>query len=398
MAATSAFYANHCRYLEVNKVPGVALIKFEKEGHEYSAYSKYYKDWVSSKEGLGGMPLESATSILNKYFVFNTDNFALKIWNKEENRYRMEHDPTYQYYKCKSVQDIVSKWSQGATDGTKMHAHYEDMANLLEYDKAHGGIGSNIMQTLYAEAQLSGYHEKVYFYDFVKKFRIDDPSSGMSFYRTELLLWHEVLHLSGTIDALLYNKIDNSYIIVDWKRCKGGVKLEGKNLKPVHQLAPGSRGRGLDGFMNLRNNKLNRYGCQLTFYKKLFEHMTGERVSALYIVSIDSEKVGSSVAFNLIQIPIDKYDECIRQAFEVRAREMIGACEFTLDDVHMNELIKFLIEGDALREKQNKKNDGFRDSDLSDGDLSDSDLSDSRKKSQNEFDNSKNERLKKRKK
>lgn len=372
MAATSAFDAKHCRYLEsVNIVPGTERIKFEDEGHKYWAFSNYYTDWVSSKEGIGGMPLKSATGVLDKYFHFDRDGMALNIWKKVENRYKMEYDPTYKYYGCKSVEDIIGKWSQGATDGTKMHAHYEDMANLLEYDKAHGGNGSNLMQNLYAEAQLGGYHEKAYFHDFVKRFKIDDPNSGMSFYRTELLLWHEVLHLSGTIDGLLYNKNDDSYIIIDWKRCKGGVKLEGKSRKPVHQLAAGSRGRGLKAFLNLRNNKINRYGCQLTFYKKLFEHMTGKRVSALYIVSVDSEKVGSPSAFKLINIPIDKYDECIRQAFEERAREMIAKCEDTLDDDHMDELIKFLDEGDTLRAEQNKENDG------------------------NESDNSENERPKK---
>lgn len=372
MAATSAFDAKHCRYLEsVNIVPGTERIKFEDEGHKYWAFSNYYTDWVSSKEGIGGMPLKSATGVLDKYFHFDRDGMALNIWKKVENRYKMEYDPTYKYYGCKSVEDIIGKWSQGATDGTKMHAHYEDMANLLEYDKAHGGNGSKLIQNLYAEAQLGGYHEKAYFYDFVKRFKIDDPGSGMSFYRTELLLWHEVLHLSGTIDGLLYNKNDDSYIIIDWKRCKGGVKLEGKSRKPVHQLAAGSRGRGLKAFLNLRNNKINRYGCQLTFYKKLFEHMTGKRVSALYIVSVDSEKVGSPSAFKLINIPIDKYDECIRQAFEERAREMIAKCEDTLDDDHMDELIKFLDEGDTLRAEQNKENDG------------------------NESDNSENERPKK---
>jgi hypothetical protein len=354
---SSAFDVKHTRFLESrNPIPEVGKIKFEHDGHTYWAFSKYYTDWVSSKEGLGGLPLKSATGILDKYFHFDMDGMALGIWNKVENRYKMEYDPTYKYYGCKCVQDIVGKWSQGATDGTKMHAHYEDMANLLEYDKDVGGVGSNLMQNLYAEAQLGGYHEKAYFYDFVRKFKIDDPLSGMTFHRTELLLWHDVLHLSGTIDALLYNKNTDSYIIVDWKRCKGGVKLETNGRKPVYELAAGSRGRGLKAFLNLRNNKINRYGCQLTFYKKLFEHMTGKRVSALYIVSVDSEKVGSSSAFKLIDIPVDKYDECIRQAFEERAREMISTCENTLDDDHMNELIKILDEGDSIRAIENESN------------------------------------------
>jgi hypothetical protein len=346
----NAFSTKHTRFLEtLNSIPDGDKIKFEEVGHKYFAYSKYYTDWVSKEEGLGGLPIVSATGVLDKYFHFDRDGLALNIWKVPGNRHKMLHDPTYKYYGCTSVSDIIDKWSGGAIEGTKMHAIYEDLANLVEYDKANPDQASGLMMNLYAEATLGGYHEKAYFYEFVKQFKLDDPSSGMHFHRTELKLWHDVLHFTGTIDALLYNKRDNSYIIVDWKRCGGGVKLEGLNLRPARQLAVKSRGRGLEAFEGMRNSKLNRYGCQLTLYARLFEHMTGERISALYIVSVDSKKIGARSALKLIDIPMDKYKEAIRQAFEERAREMLSTCDSTLDSDHMDELIKYLDEGEAIR-------------------------------------------------
>lgn len=362
------------RYLEKNPVQGSERIKFQDEGHKYWARSKYYDDWVSSSEGLGGLPLISATTVLDKYFSFDRYGIALRIWNNPQKRHAMKYDMTYEYYGCESVEDIVSKWSKGAEEGTKLHAHYEDMANIIEYDKDHPpSEGVNLMAHLYEAEKLEGFHEKTYFYEFVKIFKLDDPDSGMRFYRTELLLWHDILHLSGTIDALLYNAKDDSYVIVDWKRCKGGVKGDPLNpKKPVHMLAPAGRGACLPAFEALRNNSMNRYGCQLTLYKKMFEHMTGKRISGLYLVAIDSKLIGKKQALKIHHVPLTKYDECIRQAFEERAREMLGMCQDTLADEHLDKLIEIVEEGEELRQREIELMLSKRKREI-DGDNSDSD-------------------------
>ena len=345
--------ADTVRYLRKNPVEGSDKIKFQDEGHHYWARSKYYDDWVSNNDGLGGLPLISATTILDKYFHFDRYGIALKIWNNPEKRHAMKYDMANDYYGCESVEDIVRKWSKGAEEGTKLHAHYEDMANIVEYDKDHPpDEGVKLVQHLYDEEKLTGFTEKTYFYEFIKAFKLDDPNSGLSFYRTELLLWHDVLHLSGTIDALLYDKKSDTYIIVDWKRCKGGIKCDpARPKKPVHMLAPGGRGRGLPAFERLRNNSMNRYGCQLTLYKKLFEHMTGKKISGLYLVAVDSKLIGRKNALKIHNVPIDKYDMCIRQAFEERARHMLGECEGKLCDVHMDKLIELVEAEEADRQR-----------------------------------------------
>jgi hypothetical protein len=331
------------RYLEDKNKDFDCKIKFEDIGHRYWAFSDYYKDWVSTSNGVGAAPILSTTTFLKQFWHDSMTRKAFEIWSNPENRLKMETDPLYKYYGCKSVDDIKEIWSEGARQGTKMHGHYEDLANCIEYDRDHPEDDTKTMAYLYNDAHLEGYYEKYYFYKFLKTMGMDKPDSDIVFHRTEYKMWHPVLHISGTIDALLYDKKDDSYIIVDWKRCKGGVR--GDSLKPkktIEQLAPNSKGLILPAFKKLRKNNLNQYGCQLTLYKHMFESMSGKRVSKLLLVAVDSEKIGKDTAFKIHDVPLDKYDECILQAFELRAREMLSEYCDTMDSKHMDDVLKFL--------------------------------------------------------
>lgn len=356
-------------------------IKFEDEGHKYWAYSKFYEEWVSSNYGGGGAPIVSTTTVLSPHFPYDSEKMAMDIWNNPKNRLRMETDPTYKYYKCTCLDDIKLIWSTGSKEGTKMHANFEDLANIVEYDKDNHTKKSSITKTvdkkestiveykvvssaknlnihllentetmLYTSHKLSDYEEKMYFFMFINQFNMDHPESDLSFFKTEMLMWHDILHISGTIDALLYNKKTDSYVIVDWKRCKNGVKTDpnpnNPRTKPVHLLSAQGRGQGLPAFEMLRNNTYNKYGCQLTLYKFIFEYMTGKKISGLYIVAIDNTKIGQTNALKIHEVPLTKFDECIRQVFENRAREMLGKYADTLDDNHLTELINFLPDDD----------------------------------------------------
>jgi hypothetical protein len=83
--------------------------------------------------------------------------------------------------------------------------------------------------------------------------------------------------------------------------------------------------------------------------------MTGNRVSAMYLVVVDSTKVGEKNALKIYDVPLTLYDEAIRQVFENRARQMLAQCEKTLHDEHMDKLIEFLDEGDAIREQKEQE-------------------------------------------
>lgn len=241
---------------------------------------------------------------------------------------------------------IVERRSWDDHDGLGMN-YYDHVIKLQDYNFH---LRNDTASYLYAQAKLEGYNEKMYLFMFLDKFKLLDPESGINFHRTEMLMWHNVLHISGMIDALLYDKNTDSYIIVDWKRCKGGVKGDpnpnNPRTKPVEQLAPSGRGQGLPAFEMLRNNNANKYGCQLTLYKQIFENMTGKRISGMFLVVVDHTKIGKSSALDIQEVPLTKFDECIRQVFENRAREMLGSFEKTLDDDHHSDLIKFLPDDD----------------------------------------------------
>jgi hypothetical protein len=197
----------------------------------------------------------------------------------------------------------------------------------------------------YNDIFLQGYREKLHLLMFLKQFAINCAKTGKRFYRTELLMWHDVLHLSGTIDGLVYDEVDDSYIIIDWKRCKDGVKGDpnpnNARAKPIHLLGPASRGTGLPAFEGMRNNDLNKYGCQLTLYKHMFQNMTGKRISGMFLVVVEHAMLNDVGALSLKEIPLTKYDEAIAQVFELRARDMMTKYSDTMDDTHMDEIIKY---------------------------------------------------------
>lgn len=330
------------RYLEEkNIIEETHKIKFADVGHMYWAYSPFYDDWVHTNDGIGGSKMISTTTILSPHFPSDFDAAALRIWNNPALRLKMENDTTYKYFGCQSPDDIRKIWSVGATKGTEMHAYFEDMCNLIEYDRDYPVNGSDTFTNEYVKSKLDKYDEKKYFFEAINYFGIREGKH--KFFRTELLMWHNVLHLSGMIDCLLHHPESDTYVIVDWKRCKNGVKGDPVNPRvKFDDLKPSAKGQLLPAFEKLRNHNYNKYGCQLTLYKHMFQHMTGKKISGMFLVVIDSAKIGKKGCLSIQEIPLNKFDECIGQLFECRARSMLAEHHDTLDDDHMDKLLEFL--------------------------------------------------------
>jgi hypothetical protein len=326
----------HTRYLEEVNTEYNQKVRFQDEGHKYWAYSPYYEEWLASDTG----SLISTTTILKEYWPDNFSFIARKKWNDKEARIRMRTDPTYEFFGCGTFEEVRERFGlEARTLGTKMHALYEDMANLLEYDRVHAGAQTLIM---YEDALREGLYEKKYFFDFVFAFNLAGEGATRRFYRTEFMMWHPDLQITGTIDALIYDEVQKGFIIVDWKRCAGGVKGDPKNPKlRVDQLSPGGRGQKLVEFERLRMNKENQYGCQLTLYKHMFERITGQRVIGLYIVAIDSGKLGQEDAMRIIEIPLTKFDPAIKAVFRERAHTLLQD-EEKLSEEHFDALMTYI--------------------------------------------------------
>lgn len=333
----------HTRYLQTlnREKESDEHIKFTDEGHRYFAYSPFFKQWVTNDEGAGSAPVVSATTILGNYWApIDFKMMAIKIWNKPENRIKMATDTTYKYFGCTSVDDILAKWSTGSTLGTKMHNHFEDMANILEWARANNDADGSLM-ALYKNRNVDdGYQEVRYFFDACDALGITE--GRRKFWRTEFLMWHDVLHISGMADGILYDEDEDHYIIIDWKRVKGGLKGDPVKGKPVHLLAASSRGRILPSFEKLRRNDQNKYGCQLTLYKHLFEHMfPDKKIGGMYLVVVDSNKVGKDEALKIHEVPLTKYDQCIEEVFLDRARMVMDTHSNTLPTVLARKVLDF---------------------------------------------------------
>lgn len=322
----------HIRFLttENTQQESDEYIKFADEGHRYWAFSPYFKEWVTNDSGAGSAPVVSTTTILGNYWApIDFKKMAINIWNKPENRIKMATDTTYKYFGCKSVDDILAKWSTGSTLGTKMHNHFEDMGNILEWARKHGDVDGSLM-ALYKNRKVDdGYQEVRYFFEACDQLGI--TSGKRKFWRTEFLMWHDVLHISGMADGILYDEEQDHYIIIDWKRVGGGLKGDPENGKPIHMLAESSRGRILPSFQALRKHDTNKYGCQLTLYKHMFEHMfPDKKIGGIFLVVVDSKKVGRDDALKIHEVPLNKYDQCITEVFQHRAKDIM--------DVHSNSI------------------------------------------------------------
>lgn len=328
------------RFLETkNLVPGTETLTFQDEGHRYTAKSKYYDDTIFSTDKDSSIPIISTTTVIKPYFPDTFHNLACKLF--VDNQDRIAEDPTYKYFGVTCVQDIKDIWSKGATLGTKMHAHFEDLCNLIEHDK-HNKDAQFLQVYEKTVLENQNFSEKQYFFDFVKKFNLYDPNGRFSIHRTELMMFHDALMISGMIDCLMYDKEQDAYVIVDWKRCKGGVKGDPvRPRKQVRELPPDARGCGLPSFEKLRNHSYNKYGCQLTLYKNVLEYMTGKKVTAMILVVVDANKIGKPNALEYISIPIDKFQEQIDGVFRARAEHILGNHEHLITDAHMDDLIAF---------------------------------------------------------
>jgi hypothetical protein len=334
------------RYLEKkNKLPFDDKITFEAEDHVYNVRSEYFPMVLSKYNGGTSLPVDSVTTFISKYFPSGFDQMAINLWNNIDNRIKMENDTTYKYFGCKSVDDIKKIWSVGAEAGTKMHGHFEDLGNLFTYNYDHPNDNAFMN---YVESQMTKYNEFRYFKRFCHEFGIN--GTKREFFRTEFCMFHEELHISGMIDGLIYNKEKDGYEIIDYKRCKDGVKMPPKNpRKQVQDLSSGSRGQILPSLMMLRNLPIVKYGLQLSIYRYMFERIYPEKkIIGLYLISVNSTYIDLDVlnnkydAFEIIEIPLHQYDQAVFEIFQQRAKDIIDECGDALPSKLFDKLCEFL--------------------------------------------------------
>ena len=311
-------YLEKKNYLEKHD----ALIKFFEEDHIYKAFNPFVMEWIISKQEHAGIqPMISSTEFLSQFFTkFDFKSLALRTWNNIEKRIEMEMDINSKYAGCKNVQDVQKVWSRGAELGTIMHARMEDMSNLVQYE-----LDNHDKPIERVIANGPDFPEREHFFEYLDHFGI--ASGQHEFFRSELLFYDPILHLSGCADTILFKPKDGTYVITDFKRLKKKIDRDPQNprQKDVSKLSESGRGKLLPSFINTRNNSCNKYGLQLTLYKHLFERMNpGKKVSSIHLVVVNSSLIGEKGCLEIVEIPLHKFDKHIEEAFKYRAEELLG--------------------------------------------------------------------------
>lgn len=283
-------------------------IDFQEVGHVYRCFNVHLDKWIESKKFCSdlGCDLESVTGILKPFF-FDTYSMIAKRILKNARVY----DPSDRYFGCKTVEDVKERWIGGSIEGTKMHAIFEDYANIFEQQREF--FQDDRLTTAYMR-KLVGYKEIRYLFEFMRKFRITEGT--VRFFRTELRMYDPVLNVSGTIDVLLKDERDGEYIIIDYKRTP---KIKVCDPKKLRTTNPTSFGGYLPSMKAIHNCGYNHYALQLNLYRYILYHVYGIRVKGMYLIIVNPTLIDDGQALEILKIPTGIYERAICELGDARA-------------------------------------------------------------------------------
>ena len=171
-------------------------------------------------------------------------------------------------------QQIKDQWSangkEASTAGTKMHYDIECFYNECPNE--------------------NDSTEYKWFLDF-EKTRTQEGGFGqfLTPYRTEMMVYHEELRLSGSID-MIYEAPDGTLQIYDWKRCK--------QIKKDNPWDCATR----ECINHLPDSNYWHYSLQLNTYKAILEQKYGKKVTDLFLVCLHPNNENKS--YQRIRVPI----------------------------------------------------------------------------------------------
>jgi len=238
---------------EINRHPSDLRIRFREEGHKY---------WIDDDD----TNLISSTGFIQQFFPkFESDKVINAIINNEK-----YNDPEYKYYKM-SESDIKKQWeengSNASKEGTKLHANIEYFYNNLKVEN-----------TSPEYQQFLNFNE--------------DYKNKLEIYRTEWMIFSDVLRLTGSIDAVFKNK-DGTFTLGDWKRSKEISKESFNNETGIYP------------FNHLLNCKYSQYSLQLNLYRAILEKFYDMKIKDMFLVVCHPNNKNN----NYIKIDIPRMDK-----------------------------------------------------------------------------------------
>ena len=257
---------------EVNAHPKDIHIKFQEEGHKY---------WIRGSDN----DVVSTTTLIGTYFDKFDGREIIDRHIQRADNVRYFEDPTYKYYRMDS-DEILAIWDElgrkAAEEGTYNHEQIERYYNGLVAD----------------------FTKREHF-ELFHSFHLDHIKDLEPF-RTEMLLFHEELKVTGSADMLYRNRKTKKIVLVDWKFIK---KLSFKN-KSKQARPP------LD---HLDETNHNKYALQLSIYRYILETEYGYDVETQFLVILHKkQKKYRKVVTPYLRDEVEKMFTLRRQQLETK--------------------------------------------------------------------------------
>jgi len=187
-----------------------------------------------------------------------------------------------------SAEQIKSLWNSNkdavAGAGTDLHFEIECFMNDKRFTYVYH---HNDLYQIYIADNYSNLNEKpiewIYFINFVRDFPDLKP------YRTEWLIYHEDVKISGSID-MVYENPDGTLSIYDWKRCKNITRVNNFNKFALPQT-----------ICHLPDSNFWHYALQLNTYKVILQEKYNKIVKELFLVRLHPEAEEKN--YELIPVP-----------------------------------------------------------------------------------------------
>lgn len=169
--------------------------------------------------------------------------------------------------------------------GTDLHYEIECFMNnkLLPRQYTHENLYNLYMSMTARHIHDSTSKEWQYFINFINDY------SHLKPYRTEWVVYHDDVKISGSID-MVYENDDGTLSIYDWKRAKNITRINNWNKFAIPAQ-----------ICHLPDSNFWHYAMQLNTYKVILEDKYDKKVRDLYLVRLHPDAEEKN--YELIQLP-----------------------------------------------------------------------------------------------
>jgi len=184
-----------------------------------------------------------------------------------------------------TAEQIKSQWSSNASAvsgaGTDLHYEIECFNNniMVNSDYSYKELYENYMLNNNVIKPIEWH----YFINFVKDMPYLKP------YRTEWIIYHEDVKISGSVD-MIYENYDGTYSIYDWKRSKNITRI---NTFNKFAITP--------EISEFPDANFWHYALQLNTYKVIIEEKYGKIIKDIFLVRLHPDAEEEN--YELIPLP-----------------------------------------------------------------------------------------------